>query len=81
MIGYDGHRGSVNYLAVAPAAQRQGLGRRLMEHAQTYLKAQGCPKLNLMVRTSNESVRGFYAALGYQLDDVVVLSSRLIPDE
>lgn len=81
MVGYDGHRGSVNYLAVCPNHRKQGLGRLLIRQAETYLKAWGCPKLNLMVRTQNESIRGFYAALGYQLDDVVVLSNRLIADD
>ncbi|WP_420550125.1 GNAT family acetyltransferase [Litorivicinus lipolyticus] len=80
MVGYDGHRGSVNYLAVSPEHRGQGLGRLLMGRAEGYLKARGCPKLNLMVRTSNAEIRGFYQALGYQLDEVVVLSTRLIAD-
>jgi ribosomal protein S18 acetylase RimI-like enzyme len=31
MVGHDGHRGWVYYLAVAPSEQGRGLGRRLMQ--------------------------------------------------
>lgn len=80
MVGYDGHRGSVNYLAVDPACQRRGIARQLMRQAEQYLLEQGCPKLNLMVRDGNPA-KAFYQALGYQLDPVCVLSQRLIHDD
>jgi len=81
MVGYDGHRGWVNYLAVAPEHQRQGRARALMTEAEARLTVLGCPKLNLQVRGSNAAALGFYAALGYALDDVVSLGKRLIPDQ
>ena len=81
MAGYEGHRGWINYLAVAPEQQGRGLGRRLMEEAEVRLRALGCPKINLQVRTSNEAVRQFYKSIGYQLDDVVSFGKRLEPDE
>lgn len=80
MVGYDGHRGWVNYLAVAPDCQGKGYGRKLMETAEQRLLAIGCPKLNLQVRGGNEPVLAFYAALGYAVDDTVSLGKRLIPD-
>ena len=80
MVGYDGHRGSVNYLAVHPDSQKKQLGRMLMKHSEDYLLALGCPKLNLMVRTSNLPVIEFYERLEYQKDEVVVFSKRLITD-
>ena len=80
MVGYDGHRGSVNYLAVHPDSQKKKLGRMLMKHSEEYLLALGCPKLNLMVRTSNIPVIDFYERLEYQKDEVVVFSKRLITD-
>lgn len=79
MVGYDGHRGSVNYLAVDPDKQGQGLGRLLMQHACDYLLQQGCPKLNLMVRADNPAAE-FYSALAYDIDAVQVMSIRLIHD-
>ena len=81
MVGYDGHRGSVYYLSVHPDYQKKSLGRMLMKHSEDYLLALGCPKLNLMVRTSNLPVIEFYGQLGYRKDEVVVLSKRLITDQ
>jgi ribosomal protein S18 acetylase RimI-like enzyme len=81
MIGYDGHRGWVNYLAVAPAHRRKGHARALMNEAERLLAAAGCPKVNLQVRTSNASVIDFYKRIGYAQDDVVSFGRRLIADE
>jgi ribosomal protein S18 acetylase RimI-like enzyme len=64
MAGYEGHRGWVNYLAVAPAFR----GRR-------------CPKVSLLVRTSNLEAVAFYRHLGYVQDEAVSLGKRLIMDE
>lgn len=80
MVGYDGHRGWVNYLAVAPDSRRQSLGRRLMQEAERLLLARGCPKLNLQVRSDNAEIIAFYQQLGYVQDDVVSLGKRLIHD-
>lgn len=81
MAGYDGHRGSVFYLAVSPMHQGNGYGQMLMEHVEALLIDKGCPKLNIVVRTSNEGVLSFYNKLGYKPDDVVSIGKRLIPDE
>lgn len=80
MVGYDGHRGWVNYLAVADPARGTGLGRALMHEAERLLVERGCPKLNVQVRTANVEVIAFYERLGYALDDAVSLGKRLIPD-
>ncbi|MDO9398892.1 MAG: GNAT family acetyltransferase [Herbiconiux sp.] len=80
MAGYDGHRGWVNYLAVDPAAQKQGLGRLLMTEIERLLEARGCPKLNLQIRAGNEAVMEFYRALGYEPDGAVSFGKRLIAD-
>ncbi|MGJ7579062.1 GNAT family acetyltransferase [Variovorax sp. RHLX14] len=80
MIGFDGHRGWVYYLAVAPGMQRQSLGRALMARAERLLIERGCPKLMLMVRSSNAAVLDFYRELGYGEEKVTVMGKRLIPD-
>ncbi len=80
MAGYDGHRGSVFYLAISPGYQGFGYGRLMMQRIEDALKAMGCPKLNIVVRTSNEKVLEFYDHLGYATDEVVSLGKRLIPD-
>ena len=80
MAGYDGHRGWVNYLAVAPEHRARGYGRLLMQHIENQLTARGCPKLNIQVRASNKDVLEFYRKIGYAIDDAVSLGKRLIPD-
>lgn len=80
MVGYDGHRGWINYLAVAPAHQRRGLGRTLMAEAEALLLREGCPKVNLQVRAGNEGVVAFYRRLGYDVEEMVSMGKRLIPD-
>jgi ribosomal protein S18 acetylase RimI-like enzyme len=80
MAGYDGHRGWVYYLAVAPDRQGQGLGRLLMMEAEAQLLALGCPKVNVQIRAGNETVAAFYDRLGYAEDAAVGLGKRLIPD-
>jgi ribosomal protein S18 acetylase RimI-like enzyme len=74
MVGHDGHRGWIYYMSVRPADQGRGVGRLLMRAAEDWLRARGVPKLNLMVRGDNLRARGFYEALGYAENDVVVLA-------
>jgi len=80
MAGYDGHRGWINYLAVATALRRKGLGRTLMDAAQAALLGMGCPKINLQIRSTNDQVVEFYRSLGYEVDDVVSLGKRIEED-
>ncbi|UCD48946.1 MAG: GNAT family acetyltransferase [Phycisphaerales bacterium] len=81
MAGYEGHRGWINYLAVAPSHRRRGLATRLVREAERQLRRAGCPKINLQVRTSNTDVIAFYEALGFRVDDVVSMGKRLEPDQ
>ncbi|MEG0938458.1 MAG: GNAT family acetyltransferase [Comamonas sp.] len=80
MVGYDGHRGWINYLAVHPSHQRQGHASQLMQQAEQLLTERGCPKLNLQVRAGNETVIAFYESLGYTDDKTVSMGKRLIAD-
>ena len=80
MVGYDGHRGWINYLAVHPAHQRQGHASQLMQQAEQLLTERGCPKLNLQVRAGNEVVIALYESLGYTDDKTVSMGKRLIAD-
>lgn len=70
MLGYDGHRGWVYYLAVDPSRRREGLGRALMEEAEARLRPLGCPKICLQIRYSNTAVVAFYKSLGYEDNEV-----------
>lgn len=80
MVGYDGHRGWVNYLAIDPSAQGSGHGRAMMVAAEQWLLDRGCPKLNLQVRSTNDAAMAFYESLGFARDDVVSFGKRLIAD-
>ena len=80
MVGYDGHRGWINYLAVRPDQQRSGVGRALMMEAERRLLGVGCPKINLQIRDDNRDAVAFYKSIGFSRDPVVSFGKRLIPD-
>jgi ribosomal protein S18 acetylase RimI-like enzyme len=80
MAGYEGHRGWINYLAVAPECQRHGYARRIMEEAERLLRRAGCPKINLQIRATNQGVIEFYRNLGFKVDEVVSMGKRLESD-
>ena len=81
IVGYEGHRGWVNYLAVAEHFRRAGYGRQIMEHAENMLRERGCPKINLQVRSTNRQVIEFYQRIGFACDDVLSMGKRLVSDE
>lgn len=80
MVGYEGHRGWIDYLAVASKFRRCGLATHMMREAERLLHGAGCPKINLQVRSGNRDVIAFYQSLGYLQDDVVSLGLRLVQD-
>ena len=77
MVGHDGHRGWVYYLAVAPDRRRGGLGREMMAAAEAWLRARNVPKIQLMVRNSNTEALDFYQALGLERQPVITLGRFL----
>lgn len=78
IVGYEGHRGWINRLAVAPALQGGGLGRALMAESERILRGVGCAKINLQVRTTNTQVIAFYQRLGFAVDEVVSMGKKLV---
>jgi ribosomal protein S18 acetylase RimI-like enzyme len=79
MGGFDGFRGWVYHLAVAPDLRRRGFGQRMMEVVESKLLDLGCPKINLQIRASNQGVIDFYKTLGYGPEDRVSMGKRLVP--
>jgi ribosomal protein S18 acetylase RimI-like enzyme len=77
MVGHDGHRGWVYYLAVDAAAQGRGLGKQMMAACEEWVRSRDIPKIQLMIRAANRSVLGFYEHLGYVEAETVVLGRRL----
>ena len=76
MIGYEGRRGWINYLAVLPEYQGKGYGRTLVEHSLELLKEIGAPKVNLLVRPTNTKVQAFYEKCGFEFEEVTMMSYR-----
>lgn len=74
MVGHDGHRGWVYYVAVDPIRQKQGLGRTIMDAAEQWLRAAGLPKLQLLVRRENAKAGAFYRSIGYDEADTIVFA-------
>ncbi|MEZ5822568.1 MAG: GNAT family acetyltransferase [Bradyrhizobium sp.] len=74
MVGHDGHRGWVYYVAVDPARQKKGFGRAIMAAAEQWLRQAGLPKLQLMVRRENAKAGAFYRSIGYEESDTVVFA-------
>ncbi|MFF8344815.1 GNAT family acetyltransferase [Cellulosimicrobium funkei] len=77
MAGVDGHRGWLYYVAVDPRVQGRGAGRATVVAAEARLAAQGARAVRLMVRATNDAVRGFYERLGYADQECVVLGRPL----
>ena len=65
MVGYDGHRGWVYYVATDPDRRAKGYGRAIMNAAEDWLRAAGVPKLQLLVRPENSGVAAFYQSIGF----------------
>ena len=79
LAGFDGVRGWIHHLAVAPSQRRRGIATALMNAAEAGLTQLGCPKVNLQVRASNAAVVAFYRALGYAVEERVSMGKRLAP--
>jgi len=78
MGGWDGRRGWIHHLAVAPEERGRGVGSVLVSALEENLRALGCLKVNLLVRRGNEGARRLYTRLGYgEAPDVVVMGKEL----
>jgi ribosomal protein S18 acetylase RimI-like enzyme len=77
MVGHDGHRGVLYYLAVDPEFQKRGFGKATVAAAEAWLRARGVWKINLMVRRENESAGRFYEHLGYATNPIISFGKRL----
>ena len=78
MAGYDGHRGWIYSVAVSPSHRRQGIGSRLVSHAERALTGRGCVKINLQIMAGNEQVTAFYSSLGFSVERRVSMGKRLL---
>lgn len=77
MVGHDGHRGWLYYVAVIPDQQGSGFGAMIVAAAEAWLRARGVRKVQLMVRPTNSRVLAFYEHLGYEPSPVTVMQRWL----
>jgi ribosomal protein S18 acetylase RimI-like enzyme len=78
MVGHDGHRGMLYYVAVTPELQGRGLGKNAVRAAENWLRQRGVWKINLLVRPENNKVRGFYEKLGYEINPVMCMARKIV---
>jgi len=77
MIGHDGHRGWVYYVAVDPDCRNRGHGRIIMTAAEDWLRSAGILKLQLLVRRENAQANAFYQSLGFAKSTSVMFAKWL----
>jgi ribosomal protein S18 acetylase RimI-like enzyme len=77
MVGHDGHRGWIYYLASDPGHRNQGIGRSMVEAAEQWLKNKGVVKVMLLVRETNTQVVDFYKHLGFEAIPRVIMQKWL----
>src|SRR6476659_9447281 len=77
IAGYDGHRGWIYSVAVAPSYRNRGIGTQLVLHAERALTSKGCMKINLQILQTNKSVSSFYSSLGYAVEERVSMSKLI----
>ena len=77
MVGHDGHRGWLYYVAVDPTRRREGLGRRLVAAAEAWLAERGVAKAMLLIRDTNTAIGTFYQRLGYEVEPRVLMTRWL----
>jgi ribosomal protein S18 acetylase RimI-like enzyme len=77
MVGHDGHRGWVYYVATDPDRRARGFGRAIMNAAEDWLRAAGIAKLQLLVRRENAKAGAFYQSIGYAEAGTIVFAKWL----
>jgi ribosomal protein S18 acetylase RimI-like enzyme len=79
MVGHDGHRGWLYYVAVAPDHRSKGIGRAMVKAGEAWLAARGVAKAQLMIRETNTEVAAFYERVGFKTIPRIVMEKWLRP--
>ena len=77
MVGHDGHRGWLYYLACAADRRGTGIGREMVAAAEAWLRARKVAKMQLMIREANTQIVPFYERLGFELMPRVMMAKFL----
>ncbi len=81
LVGHDGHRGWLYYVAVGPDFQKRGFGQMMVEAGEAWLTERQVRKVLLLVRETNTAVVRFYEGLDYEAIPRVVMQKWLLPTE
>ena len=81
MVGHDGHRGWLYYVATDPSDRREGVGRALIAAGEGWLRDRQIAKVQLMVREANAAVLPFYEQLGFEETPRIVMAKWLTPSD
>lgn len=77
-----GDSGYFGLLSVDPAQQGKGLGRKLVEQAETLCRDAGCSQMRIRVLNHRTELPPFYAKLGYttaSIEEVEQEPTALVP--
>lgn len=77
MVGHDGHRGWLYYVASDPHSRGAGFGRQIVAAGESWLRERGVAKVQLLVRETNTKVVAFYEHLGFEVTPRVVMAKWL----
>lgn len=77
MGGWDGHRGWIYHVAVAPPHRRSGIATDLVRRLEHELRAVGCPRALVQVEADNDGARAFWTAAGYEVRETTTLGKML----
>ena len=77
MVGHDGHRGWLYYVAASPGSRGSGIGREMVDAAEGWLRQRGVLKALLLVQETNTKVVAFYEHLGFEVSPQTVMAKWL----
>jgi ribosomal protein S18 acetylase RimI-like enzyme len=78
MVGHDGHRGWLYYVAADPGERGIGYGRQMVEAGEAWLRDRGVVKVQLLVRETNAKVVAFYEHLGFEVAPRTIMAKWLV---
>lgn len=80
-VELNGERGYFGLLAVDPAAQRYGLGSRLVAAAEDDCRSAGCRFMDLTIVNLRKELPAFYNRLGYTESGTLPFPSDQHPNQ
>jgi len=76
--GFDGRRGYIYHLAVHEDYRKQKIGKELMERCFQSFKEIHVTKCHMMVLRDNTEAQEFYAKIGCELRNEILVFSRTL---